>query len=170
MHKGDERTRTMEIYVDGDLQTSWTSSGTTTAFENIEVDANGQAVEIRGVLTDSEWLSITEVRASWAVKHVRVGQRLTQKLRHRLRLQRKCFAAHKRDDRAKNLDVFVPEHIYASSSARRLMMIYTNNMVNVRPQLVLHSAIPPPWFSASLSRSFFLSSAGGDSCRRRWWR
>ena len=62
MYKGDERTRTMDVYVDGVLQTTWTSSGTTTAFENIQLAANGgQEVEIRGVLAGSEWISIAEV-------------------------------------------------------------------------------------------------------------
>ncbi|CAN0221443.1 unnamed protein product [Pylaiella littoralis] len=62
MYKGDERTKTMDIYVDGVMQTSWTSSGTTTDFENIELDVSGKAVELRGVLADSEWLSIMEVQ------------------------------------------------------------------------------------------------------------
>lgn len=52
----------MEVYVDQALQTSWTSSGTTTEFETVELDVTGQAVELRGVLADSEWLSIMEVR------------------------------------------------------------------------------------------------------------
>lgn len=64
MYKGDLRTRTMDIYVDGAMQTSWTSSGTTTDFENVELGVTGQTVELRGVLADSEWLSITEVRVS----------------------------------------------------------------------------------------------------------
>eukprot|EP00752_Nemacystus_decipiens_P014959 g13318.t1 len=61
MYKGDTRTRTIGVYVDNAMVTSWTSSGTTTAFESIDLGASGQAVELRGVLADSEWLSITEV-------------------------------------------------------------------------------------------------------------
>jgi len=53
----------MDIYVDGVKTTTWTSSGSTTAFENVEVGVGGQTIELRGVLGDSEWLSITEVGA-----------------------------------------------------------------------------------------------------------
>ncbi|CAM9345645.1 unnamed protein product [Scytosiphon promiscuus] len=60
--RGDSRTRTMEIYVDGALQTSWTSSGTTTSFESVNLGVTGQTIELRGVLDDTEWLSIMEVR------------------------------------------------------------------------------------------------------------
>lgn len=51
----------MEIYVDGILQTSWTSSGTTAGLENVDLGVIGQAIEVRGVLAGSEWLSIMEV-------------------------------------------------------------------------------------------------------------
>ena len=56
----------MDIYVvDGSgnrvLQTSWTSSGTTTAFERVEFEAQAQAIELQGELDDSDWLSIMEV-------------------------------------------------------------------------------------------------------------
>ena len=51
----------MDVYVDDVMVTSWTSSGTTTAFENIDLGVSGQAVELRGVLEGSEWLSIMEV-------------------------------------------------------------------------------------------------------------
>eukprot|EP00752_Nemacystus_decipiens_P007213 g6456.t1 len=66
MYKGSSRTRTMDIYVvDGNgnraLQTSWTSSGTTAAFESVEFEAQAQAIELQGVLEDSEWISIMEV-------------------------------------------------------------------------------------------------------------
>ena len=61
MYKGDERTRTMDIYVDGVLVTTWTSSGITTGFETVALDVSGYEVQIVGVLDDSEWLSITEV-------------------------------------------------------------------------------------------------------------
>jgi len=52
----------MDIYVDGFKHTSWTSSGLTTAAEHIELGGvTGRAVELRGLLEDSEWLSIMEV-------------------------------------------------------------------------------------------------------------
>lgn len=54
----------MDIYVDGAMQTSWTSSGTTTDFENVELGVTGQTVELRGVLDDTEWISIREVRVT----------------------------------------------------------------------------------------------------------
>ncbi|CAM9778380.1 unnamed protein product, partial [Hapterophycus canaliculatus] len=61
MYKGDERTRTMDIYVDNVKATTWTSSGSTTEFENVELGVAGQSIELRGVLGGSDWLSITEV-------------------------------------------------------------------------------------------------------------
>ncbi|CAM9160508.1 unnamed protein product [Ectocarpus sp. 4 AP-2014] len=61
MYRGDERTRTLEINIDNLPYTVWTSSGTTTDFETIEVDTMGRWIEIVGVLEDSEWLSIMEV-------------------------------------------------------------------------------------------------------------
>lgn len=61
MYQGDSRTRTIEIYVDGAMQTSWTSSGTTSAFESVDLGVTGQTIELRGVLGDTEWLSIKEV-------------------------------------------------------------------------------------------------------------
>ena len=51
----------MDVYVDDVMVTSWTSSGTTSAFENVDLGVFGQTVELRGVLADSEWLSISEV-------------------------------------------------------------------------------------------------------------
>ena len=62
MYKGTTRTRTVQVYVDGSLVSTWTSSGTTDNFERIDVSsASGQVLEITGVLDDSEWLSIVEV-------------------------------------------------------------------------------------------------------------
>lgn len=62
MYLGDERQRTVEVYVDGVLVTTWTSSGTTLDFESIDLSgSSGQDITITGVLVDSEWLSITEV-------------------------------------------------------------------------------------------------------------
>ena len=62
MSKGDERTRTIDIYVDGIIVTTWTSSGTTLDFETVTLGVTGTSIELRGVLEDSEWLSIMEVR------------------------------------------------------------------------------------------------------------
>ncbi|CAN0364261.1 unnamed protein product [Ectocarpus sp. 8 AP-2014] len=62
MYKGDERTRTLEISIDNLPYTTWTSSGTTTGFETIELDTMGRWISIVGVLADSEWLSIMEVK------------------------------------------------------------------------------------------------------------
>eukprot|EP00752_Nemacystus_decipiens_P013409 g11873.t1 len=61
MYKGTTRQRTMEVYVDGVLVTTWTSSGTTDSFENISMSGStGQVVEVTGVLGAFEWLSIIE--------------------------------------------------------------------------------------------------------------
>ena len=62
MYKGDERTRTVDIYVDGAVITSWTSSGNTLDFETVALGVTGSTIELRGMLEDSEWLSIMEVR------------------------------------------------------------------------------------------------------------
>lgn len=63
MYQGATRVRTMDVSVDGILVTTWTSSGTTSDFENIDLSGYaGQDVTITGVLADSEWLSIVEVR------------------------------------------------------------------------------------------------------------
>ncbi|CAM9298873.1 unnamed protein product, partial [Ectocarpus sp. 12 AP-2014] len=61
MFKGDERTRTLDIGIDNLPYTVWTSSGTTTGFQTIEVDTMARSISIVGVLEDSEWLSIMEV-------------------------------------------------------------------------------------------------------------
>lgn len=62
MYKGNERQRTVEVSVDGEDVTTWTSSGTTLDFESIDLSGNsGQELTITGVLTTSEWISITEV-------------------------------------------------------------------------------------------------------------
>lgn len=62
MFKGDSRIVNVDIFVDEFLHKSWTSSGTTTDFERIELNAIGNTIGLRGVLDESEWLSITEVR------------------------------------------------------------------------------------------------------------
>lgn len=63
MYEGSERVRTMEVYVDGALISTYTTSGTTNFFEVIYLSGiSGQVVTIVGVLgDDSEWLSIVEV-------------------------------------------------------------------------------------------------------------
>lgn len=48
--------------MDGALATTWTSSGATSSFENVNLSgSSGQVVEITGVLGPFEWLSIIEV-------------------------------------------------------------------------------------------------------------
>lgn len=59
----------MGIYVDGDLVTTWTSSGTTSSFENVELGVTGETLELRGVQTNSEWLSLLEVRPINTILH-----------------------------------------------------------------------------------------------------
>ncbi|CAM9557128.1 unnamed protein product [Hapterophycus canaliculatus] len=61
LYKGDTRTRTMDILVDDELVLTWTSAGISAGFEFVELGVQGQVIELRGVLTDSEWLSISEV-------------------------------------------------------------------------------------------------------------
>lgn len=54
--------RTVEVYVNGVVVTTWTSLGTTNGFESIDLSGtSGTTIEIVGVLGDSEWLSIIEV-------------------------------------------------------------------------------------------------------------
>ncbi len=63
LYKGDERQVTVQVHVDGDLVATWTSSGTTDGFESIGLTgAAGTAIDVVGVLAESEWLSIIEVR------------------------------------------------------------------------------------------------------------
>eukprot|EP00903_Cladosiphon_okamuranus_P020463 g18782.t1 len=61
LFKGNTRTRTMDILVDGQKIVTWTSSGTTAGFETVELGVTGQNIELQGVLANSEWLSIMEV-------------------------------------------------------------------------------------------------------------
>ena len=61
MSKGDERKRTVDIYIDGVIVTTWTSSDNTLDFESVTLGLTGSTIELRGVLEDSEWLSIMEV-------------------------------------------------------------------------------------------------------------
>lgn len=60
------------MYVDGVLDTTWSSSGKTTQFEGIDLADSGSAltVELRGVLADTEWISISEVYSRVPVAEV----------------------------------------------------------------------------------------------------
>lgn len=53
----------MDVLVDGQKVVTWPSSGTTAGFETVELGVTGQTIELQGVLTESEWLSIMEVRS-----------------------------------------------------------------------------------------------------------
>ena len=65
LYKGDTRARMVDLYADGVLVVTWTSSGTTDGFESIYFPGtSGTTIEIVGVLQDSEWLSILEVGRS----------------------------------------------------------------------------------------------------------
>lgn len=56
--------RTLDVYVDEELVTTWTSSGVANDFETIELSGTlGMTVQLRGVLERWEWLTISEVRA-----------------------------------------------------------------------------------------------------------
>lgn len=79
MYGGSTRTRTVQVYVDGDLVSIWTSSGTTDDYESIDISsASGQVIEVTGLLTDSEWLSIIEV--SQAIKSAEIPQKSSSKI------------------------------------------------------------------------------------------
>ncbi|CAN0303751.1 unnamed protein product, partial [Ectocarpus sp. 12 AP-2014] len=62
LYNGAIRVRTIDVFLDGALVTTWTSSGTTNGFESIALPdtASGTVIELQGVLDDSEWLSIIE--------------------------------------------------------------------------------------------------------------
>ena len=62
LFRGDERTRTVDVYVDDVIVTTWTSSGTTSDFEAVTLGVTGSTIELRGVLENSEFLSILEVQ------------------------------------------------------------------------------------------------------------
>lgn len=73
MYKGTERTREMKVYVDNNLVTTWTSSGTTDGFEIIDLsETSGEVIQVTGVLADSQWLSITEVRPACSLKQAKI--------------------------------------------------------------------------------------------------
>lgn len=62
LYRGTQRTRTVDVIIDGILVITWTSSGATDEFQRIGISGeSGQVIEIRGVLPDEDsWLSITE--------------------------------------------------------------------------------------------------------------
>lgn len=66
-----------QVYVDGELITTWTSSGTTDDFESIDLSGtSGELIEVTGILGESEWLSIVEVSYLWCLPcHDGAGRR-----------------------------------------------------------------------------------------------
>lgn len=64
LYKGDSRTRTLDISVDGVVMMAWTSSGETAGFETVDLGVQGKVIDLHGVLADSDWLSISEVGAA----------------------------------------------------------------------------------------------------------
>lgn len=64
MYKGAERKASLDVWVDRSPVTTWTSSGTTDGFETVDLPegTTGTRIDIHGILEDSEWLSIIEVR------------------------------------------------------------------------------------------------------------
>lgn len=66
-YKGDERTRTMEVDVDGTLVTTYTSSGESSLFEIIDITGPGRVITVTGVLEPDEWFSILEVSNSSSI-------------------------------------------------------------------------------------------------------
>lgn len=61
MYKGNLRSRTLDVYIDGVKATSWTSSGTTAAFETVDITGAAETIELRAVVADTVWVSIMEV-------------------------------------------------------------------------------------------------------------
>ena len=63
LYKGDKRTRSVNVWVDGVIQQAIESSGTTTDLETYQVVAPGTtSVMLQAVGTnDNGWLSVTEV-------------------------------------------------------------------------------------------------------------
>ena len=63
LYKGDTRTRSVNVWVDGVLQQTIESSGTTTDFERYQLIASdAMTVTLQAVsTTDNGWLSVTEV-------------------------------------------------------------------------------------------------------------
>ena len=62
LHKGSQRKRTLQVYVDDVLAATWTSSGDTPGFESIDLSgSSGFVVVVTAVLADMEWIGINEV-------------------------------------------------------------------------------------------------------------
>lgn len=71
LYQGATRQRTLDVYVDGEMVRTWTSSGETDDFETIDLTGNdgqllvpyteGQVLELSGSRVPSEWISILEV-------------------------------------------------------------------------------------------------------------
>ena len=65
-HKGAERTRTLNVYNNGDFFTQIVSSGSTNGYEEFGLDSDETAdltLCLDDSMSDSDWLSITEVGA-----------------------------------------------------------------------------------------------------------
>ncbi|CAM9208278.1 unnamed protein product [Choristocarpus tenellus] len=63
LYLGDERTRSLSVYLNGNTspETTWTSSGNTDGFEEIEIDRQGiTSVKLEALNLGTEWLSIKE--------------------------------------------------------------------------------------------------------------
>jgi len=62
LYKGTTRVRTVEVHVDDVVATTWTSSGTTSGFEAVDLSGySGRYVTVMSLKDDTEWLSIVEV-------------------------------------------------------------------------------------------------------------
>lgn len=62
LHKGDERTRSINVWVDGELVTTVMSSGMTLGYESYELIApQATTIVLQAAGARAEWLSITEV-------------------------------------------------------------------------------------------------------------
>ena len=78
-YKGDERTRSVNVWVDGVFQDTIASSGTTQGYEAYELIAPGATTVVlqEAALGDNEWLSITGVRTTGASVLVCVASSIT---------------------------------------------------------------------------------------------
>lgn len=62
LHKGDERTRSVNVLVDGELVTTVMSSGMTLSYESYELIApQATTIVLQAAGSRNDWLSITEV-------------------------------------------------------------------------------------------------------------
>lgn len=67
-HKGDERTRTLDVFDNGDYRSTIASSGSTLGYQSFDLSTD-ETEDIKLCLEDPNmnkdvWLSITEVRRS----------------------------------------------------------------------------------------------------------